>query len=108
MTNARPTLKLISVRFLGARLYARFRICDDSPRNLTILATDIAAREGVADAALHDPDRAEPVRRLHPQLDAGRALPRQGPLHGHDRRARYVGPDECARAEVVQPLASRA
>jgi hypothetical protein len=40
VTNARPTLKLISVRFLGARVYARFRICDDSPRNLTILATD--------------------------------------------------------------------
>jgi hypothetical protein len=40
ITNARPTVKLISVRFLGARVYARFRICDDSPRNLTILATD--------------------------------------------------------------------
>ncbi len=40
ITNQRPTVKLISVRFLGARVYARFRICDDSPRNLTILATD--------------------------------------------------------------------
>ena len=40
ITNARPTVNLISVRFLGARVYARFRICDDSPRNLTILATD--------------------------------------------------------------------
>ena len=40
ITNARPTVQLISVRFLGARVYARFRICDDSPRNLTILATD--------------------------------------------------------------------
>lgn len=40
VTNARPTVRLISVRFLGARVYARFRICDDSPRNLTILATD--------------------------------------------------------------------
>jgi hypothetical protein len=40
ITNARPTVKLISVRFLGARVYARFRICDDSPRNLTILATE--------------------------------------------------------------------
>lgn len=40
VTNARPTVTLISVRFLGARVYARFRICDDSPRNLTILATD--------------------------------------------------------------------
>ena len=40
VTNARPTVRLLSVRFLGARVYARFRICDDSPRNLTILATD--------------------------------------------------------------------
>lgn len=40
VTNARPTVSLVSVRFLGARVYARFRICDDSPRNLTILATD--------------------------------------------------------------------
>ena len=40
VTNARPTLKLISARFLGARAVRRFRICDDSPRNLTILATD--------------------------------------------------------------------
>ncbi|MGH3072954.1 MAG: hypothetical protein ACRDNB_11910 [Gaiellaceae bacterium] len=40
VTNARPSVRIISVRFLGARVYARFRICDDSPRNLTILATD--------------------------------------------------------------------
>ncbi len=40
VTNARPTVKLVSVRFLGNRVYARFRICDDSPRNLTILGTD--------------------------------------------------------------------
>ena len=32
--------RIVSVRFLGARVYARFRICDDRPRNLTILATD--------------------------------------------------------------------
>jgi hypothetical protein len=44
ITNARPTVRLVSVRFLGARVYARFRICDDSPRNLTILATDSRPR----------------------------------------------------------------
>jgi hypothetical protein len=37
--NARPTLRLISVRLVGLRVYARFRACDDS-RKLTILATD--------------------------------------------------------------------
>lgn len=40
ITNTRPTLAIISVRFTGATVYARFRICDDTPRNLTILATD--------------------------------------------------------------------
>jgi hypothetical protein len=40
VTNNRPTLTIISVRFVGAAVYARFRICDDSFKNLTILATD--------------------------------------------------------------------
>jgi len=46
ITNKRPTLVIISVRFSGATVYARFRICDDSFKNLTILATD--SRPGVA------------------------------------------------------------
>lgn len=45
ITNTRPTLRLISVRFVGARVYARFRICDDSLKNLTIIETD--SRPGV-------------------------------------------------------------
>jgi hypothetical protein len=40
VTNDRPTLSIISVRFFGARVYVRFRVCDDGTRNLTILATD--------------------------------------------------------------------
>jgi hypothetical protein len=44
ITSRRPTMTIISIRFLGARVYARFRICDDSPRNLTILATDSRPR----------------------------------------------------------------
>lgn len=40
ITNGRPTLRLISVRFAGARVYARFRICDDSAKNLSIIQTD--------------------------------------------------------------------
>jgi hypothetical protein len=40
ITNKRPTLAIISIRFSGATVYARFRICDDSYKNLTILATD--------------------------------------------------------------------
>jgi hypothetical protein len=38
--NSRPTISFVSVRFLGNRVYARFRACDDGERNLTILATD--------------------------------------------------------------------
>jgi hypothetical protein len=40
ITNGRPTLTIVSVRFVGARVYARFRVCDDGGKNLTILATD--------------------------------------------------------------------
>ena len=40
ITNKRPTLSIISIRFSGARVYARFRICDDSFKNLTIIQTD--------------------------------------------------------------------
>jgi len=46
ITNHRPTIAIISTRFVGATIYARFRICDDSFKNLTILATD--SRPGVA------------------------------------------------------------
>jgi hypothetical protein len=40
ITNRRPTLRIVSVRFFGPRIYARFRVCDDSFKNLTILQTD--------------------------------------------------------------------
>jgi hypothetical protein len=40
VTNRRPTLAIVSVRFVGAQVYARFRVCDDSLKNLTIVATD--------------------------------------------------------------------
>jgi hypothetical protein len=40
ITNQRPTVTILSIRFLGARIYARFRACDDSLKNLTILETD--------------------------------------------------------------------
>jgi hypothetical protein len=29
ITNDRPALRIISIRFVGNRVYARFRICDD-------------------------------------------------------------------------------
>jgi len=38
--NGRPTLKIISVQFTGQTVYARFRTCDDSFKNLGIIETD--------------------------------------------------------------------
>ena len=87
VTNARPTLKLISVALprcpavRAVQDLRRLAAESDHPRDR------LPTREGVADAAFHDQDRAEPMRRLHAQLGAGRALPRQGPVHGHDRGA---------------------
>ena len=40
VTNARPTLRILKVTFLGARVYVRFRVCDDQPRNLGILVRE--------------------------------------------------------------------
>ncbi|MGZ4333207.1 MAG: hypothetical protein ACXVRJ_02895 [Gaiellaceae bacterium] len=40
ITNRRPSLAILSVRFTGSTVYARFRICDDSQKNLTIIETD--------------------------------------------------------------------
>ena len=48
ITNRRPTIRMISIRFTGARVYARFRICDDAPRNLAILVAE--TRPGVRSA----------------------------------------------------------
>jgi len=44
--NGRPTLRILSVRVLGHTVYARFRVCDDSNKNLAIRQT--TSRPGVA------------------------------------------------------------
>ena len=38
--NQRPTLAILGVQFAGSTLYAHFRICDDSRKNLAIIETD--------------------------------------------------------------------
>jgi hypothetical protein len=43
--NQRPRIVLLSARLIGNRVYARFRICDDSRKNVSIIQTD--ARRGV-------------------------------------------------------------
>jgi len=40
ITNHRPTLRILRVQFTGSRVYATFRICDDSLKNLSIAETD--------------------------------------------------------------------
>lgn len=58
ITNARPTLRILGVRFTGARIYVRFRVCDDTPRNLAILVSE--TRPGVAPATRRFATRVAP------------------------------------------------
>lgn len=44
--NQAPTLRILSIRFSGARIYARVRVCDDSRKNLTVIERD--SKPGVA------------------------------------------------------------
>ena len=58
VTNARPTLQILKVTFLGARIYVRFRVCDDQPRNLGILVRE--TRPGVRPAERRFATRVPP------------------------------------------------
>jgi hypothetical protein len=40
IVNQHPTLNILGVTFIGQAVYVRFRVCDDSNKNLTISATD--------------------------------------------------------------------
>jgi hypothetical protein len=40
IVNGRPTIRILSVRFVGSRVYTRMRVCDDSRKNLTIIERD--------------------------------------------------------------------
>ena len=40
ITNHRPTVTILGVQFVGSTVYAHFRICDDSLKNLAIKETD--------------------------------------------------------------------
>lgn len=59
ITNRRPTIRVLGVRFTGARVYARFRVCDDVARNLRILVTETrpAARAATRTYATRVPPR---------------------------------------------------
>lgn len=58
ITNARPTLRILKTTFLGARIYVRFRVCDDQPRNLGILVRE--TRPGVRPALRRFATRVAP------------------------------------------------
>jgi hypothetical protein len=58
VTNARPTLRILKVTFLGARIYVRFRVCDDQPRNLGILVRE--TRPGVRPSLRRFANRVPP------------------------------------------------
>ena len=38
--NKPPTIKFLSLRRLGLRVYARFTVCDDAPRSVTVIERD--------------------------------------------------------------------
>jgi hypothetical protein len=42
--NRRPTIAILSIRFVGANVYARFRVCDDSLKNVNITERDSKPR----------------------------------------------------------------
>jgi hypothetical protein len=58
ITNRRPSVVILGVRFTGARVYVRMRICDDQPRNLGILVRE--TRPGVREANRRFSTRAAP------------------------------------------------
>ena len=58
ITNRRPTIRILSVVFTGARVYTRFRVCDDVARNLAILVTE--TRPGVRRATRRFATRVPP------------------------------------------------
>lgn len=58
ITNKRPTIRILGVKFLGARIYVRFRVCDDTPRNLAILVRE--TRPGVRPALRRFATRVPP------------------------------------------------
>jgi hypothetical protein len=58
VTNKRPTLRILGTKFLGARIYMRFRVCDDQPRNLAILVRE--TRPGVRPALRRFATRVPP------------------------------------------------
>jgi len=78
--NHRPTISIIGVRFVGARVYTRFRACDDSGRNLNIPQRD--SKRGV-------PSYTRRFRTLHPPRTCA-ALTRSWIPAPRFRHGRYV------------------
>ena len=58
ITNKRPTLRILKVTFLGAKVYVRFRVCDDTTTNLRILVRE--TRPGVRPALRRFATRVPP------------------------------------------------
>jgi hypothetical protein len=42
--NKAPTIAFLSLKRLGKRVYARFRVCDDAPKGVTVVERDSKAR----------------------------------------------------------------
>jgi len=88
ITNHWRTLTILSIRFTSATVYVRFRICDDSYENLTVLERD--SRPGVTPQTRRFTTTrgAETRRCLYAPLAARAPLPWTRQVHRHAPRNR--------------------
>ena len=104
VTNARPTLRILKVTFLGARIYVRFRVCDDTAAQPRDPGSGDAPWRAPGTQAFRHSRRAASVRCVHAKLASGAAVPWPGSLHDHAAGAGPLRPDEPARTTHVPSI----
>ncbi len=92
--NHAPTISFVALRRSQGRVYARFSLCDDSSKAVTVIEHDaMAGRPRLHPALLRSCRFPLDAR---PELDAHPALPSCGPLHlvaPRGRQVRRLEPD---------------
>jgi hypothetical protein len=95
--NRAPTISFVSLSRAGSRVYARFRVCDDSPKAITVIESDTKAhtlsytrRYSIAPVpcGTHSKNWLLPVRFRHGRYTATlRAVDKSGASSGTVRRS---------------------
>jgi hypothetical protein len=96
ITNRRPTIRIISIRFTGARVYARFRICDDHTAEPRDSCAGNEAKCAPRRQAVRDARRPEAMRCVYAELAPCSAFSWAWSLHDHAAGTGRVGLDELA------------